>query len=190
VANTRTQTANLVYDAASEVLSGTVPGEHPFHLIAYSGGSRGHTAGVQSELAKEYLHSQAATLSSHFANTPRLLNARGKYIRRGGTLPAGHYICRYVANHPGLRECIQLLRRPDATAIHTPFYPHPLPHGRTDDFFIHGSGPKGSDGCIVPALESERRRLNSAVKNFAGAVILEVRNVSYSLPPALEHQIA
>jgi len=181
--------ANLTYDAVSEVLSGNI-GRYSFRMTAYSGGSRGHRAGVKSALADKYLHNQADTLSSRLATTSEVKDSQGRYKRRGGTLPPGHYVCHYLAHHHAFGECIRLLRSADARAISTPFYPHPILHGRENDFFIHGSGPKGSDGCIVPAIRAERFRLNKAVKQFAGSVILEVKNVSYQLPPELEHQIA
>src|SRR5262249_43453137 len=159
------QTAELIYNAALEILSGTVGREH-FHMIAYSGGSRGHKAGVKPEVAAKYHHSEATMLSSRLVNTAEIKDSNGNYKRRGGTLPAGHYSCRYVAHHPHFGECIQLFRSRDARAIHSPFYPHPIPHGRGTDFFIHGSGPKGSDGCIVPTNEAARHRLNKAIKEF------------------------
>lgn len=183
------QPAILTYDAASEILSGSI-GPNIFRMTAYSGGSRGHRAVVSSALADKYLHKQADTLSSRLATTSEVKDAQGRYKRRGGTLPSGHYACHYLAHHHTFGECIQLLRSLDARAIHTPFYPHTIPHGRGNDFFIHGSGPKGSDGCIVPAIEAERFRLNRAIKQFPGKVVVEVKNVSYQLPPELEHQIA
>ena len=181
--------AELVYNAAAEILSGTVGSEH-FHMIAYSGGSRGHKADVRPKVAKRYLYDQSAMLSSRLATTSEIKDVHGNYLRRGGTLPPGHYSCHYVLHHPTFHECIQLLRGADAMAIHSSFSPYPIPHGRGNDFFIHGSGPKGSDGCIVPANEAERRRLNRAVKQFQGKVTLLVKNVSYMLPAELEHQIA
>ena len=106
MAQTFGQSAQLVYDAARELLTGTIGREPPFHLITYSGGSRGHKANV----------------------TPKQV--------------------------------------------------------------IHGSGPKGSDGCLVPASDGERRRLNQAVKQFQGKVVLQVKNVGYELPAELGGQIA
>ncbi len=185
----KTQIAALTYDAAAEVMAGSIARES-FRMKAFSGGSRGHKAGVKPQQRKLYLHNEADSLSSHLATTAETTDSKGRYKRRGGTLPPGHYTCHYVAHHHTFGECIRLLRHSDARAIQTPFYPHPIPHGRGNDFFIHGSGPKGSDGCIVPAVEAERRRLNRAVKQFAGKVVLQVRNVSYLLPPELEHQIA
>ena len=184
-----TQSAQLVYDAAEEVLSGKIGKEPQFYMKAYSGGSRGHIAGVGAKLAAQYLYGEARTLSSRFANTPRVED-HGRYKRRGGTLPAGHYSCHYVAHHHSFGECIQLLRATDARAIQSQFSPHLIPHYRDDDFFIHGSGPKGSDGCIVPADYPERHRLNRAVKGFSGRVVLLVKNVAYQLPAELEGQFA
>jgi hypothetical protein len=182
-------TAQIVCDAARELLTGTIGKEPPFHLITYSGGSRGHKANVSPKTAAAYLHGQANTLKSRLATT-QTKESQGRYTQRGGTIPPGHYICHYVAHHPAFGECIQLQRTADALAIHSPFSPHPIPHGRGNDFFIHGSGPKGSDGCLVPASDGERRRLNRAVKLFEGRVVLQVKNVSYMLPAELEGQIA
>lgn len=181
--------ATLMYDAAIEILSGTI-GRNAFRMTAYSGGSRGHRTGVKPELATRYLHRESERLSSRMTTTVELKDSQGRYKRRGGTLPPGHYNCEYIAHHHTFGECIRLLRCADARAIRTPFYPHPIPHGRGNDFFIHGSGPKGSDGCIVPAVPAERHRLNRAIKHFPGRVLVEVKNVSYVLPPELEHQIA
>ncbi len=183
------QTAQLVYDAVQELLSGIIGKEPHFYMKAYSGGSRGHKAGVSAKLASNYLYDQATTLSSHLANTPTIED-RGHYKQRGGTLPAGHYSCYYIAHHHIFGECIQLLMATDARSIHSPFSPHPIPDYRHDDFFIHGSGPKGSDGCIVPAHDLERQRLNRAVKDFPGRVVLLVKNVVYQLPAELDGQFA
>jgi hypothetical protein len=180
--------AHLTYDAAQELLSGSVGGERPFCVKAYSGGSRGHQR-VNAKRGALYMHNQASTLSSHFANTPEV-KIGGRYRQRGGTLPAGHYSCHYLAHHHSFGECIELRRLADAKAVHSPFSPYPIPHHRGDDFFIHGSGPKGSDGCIVPEIDLERRRLNRALKEFRGHVILLVKNVAYQLPAELEGQLA
>ena len=188
MANTSPQVAELVYDAALELLTGTVGTEPAFRFVAYSGGSRGHKANVSSKTAAEYLHGQAGTLSSRLATT-QTKESHGHYTQRGGTIPPGHYTCHYIAHHAAFGECIRLLRTSDATAIHSPFSAHPIPHGRGNDFFIHGSGSKGSDGCLVPANDSERRRLNRAVHLFQGKVVLEVKNVAYMLPAELFQSI-
>jgi len=181
--------AELVYDAAREWLSGTIGREPAFHMLAYSCGSRGHKAKVMPEQAKAYLHPTAGTLKSHLATTQEITDKNNAYKQRGGTIPPGHYRCHYLKNHPPFNECIQLTPEKDAHTIHSPFSPFPIPHGRSG-FYIHGSGAKGSDGCIVPANEAERRRLNKAIKNFPGDVMLVVKNVSYMLPAELEGQLA
>ena len=179
--------ARLEYSAASELLTGAI-GSSRFRVVASSGGSRGHKTSVSAKAAGKYLHAQASSLTSHLATT-KTIEKDGKYLQRGGTLPPGHYICDYHAKHAAFGECIQLRQTSDALAIHSPFSPFPIPHGRSG-FFIHGSGPKGSDGCIVPANEVERLRLNKAVRDFPGKVILLVTHVSYMLPAELGGQLA
>ncbi len=95
---------------------------------------------------------------------------------RRGTIAA-----EYVANHKVFKECIFLRPMRDAHAIYSPFASVPIVHHR-GGFFIHGHGPKGSDGCLVPRDESRRKALNSAVKEFDGNVVLEVTHASYMLP--------
>lgn len=180
--------AQLTYDAAREHLSGTVGDEPPFHLLAYSGGSRGHKAGVTLHEAKIYLHNAAGTLKSRLATTKEIKDRQGNYKQRGGTIPPGHYLCLYLTNHSSFHECIQLVAGRDAHAIHSSFSSIPIPLDRRG-FFIHGSGAKGSDGCIVPANEAERHRLNKAVRDFPGNVVLVVKNVGYLLPAELGGQV-
>lgn len=65
---------------------------------------------------------------------------------RGGPLPPGRYRVHPPVRHPRLGPACLL---------------EPLPgnamHGR-DDFWIHGPGPRGSDGCIVPVPDGRARR--------------------------------
>jgi len=174
--------ARLTYDASTEVLRGVIGQNPPFFIRAYSGGSRGHKARVSQPLAEKYLHWQASSFRSRLATTPQRLDAHKAYIERGGTLPQGHYRCHYKHHHAHFGECIYLDRQFDARVIRSPFALSPFSHGRKNDFFIHGGGPKGSDGCIVPQSETERRRLNRAVRDYKGSVTLEVINVPYELP--------
>jgi len=83
------QTRQLVYDAARELLSGTIGRERSFYMKAFSGGSRGHKAAVNPQDAANYLHDQAGALSSRLATTKEIKDAHGLYKQRGGTLPAG-----------------------------------------------------------------------------------------------------
>jgi hypothetical protein len=180
--------ANLEYNAARERLTGSV-GDQPFNVIAYSGGSRGHKPNVAVPLAGKYLYANADSLFSRLATTKTIEKADGSFVQRGGTLPPGHYRCHFVEAHPVFGDCIQLVQTRDALAIHSPFSPYPIPHGRAG-FFIHGAGPKGSDGCIVPANEYDRQKLNAAVRDFTGTVVLHVTHVSYMLPAELSGQLA
>lgn len=188
------ETALLTYDAAKERLWGTIKPARPFVMTAYSGGSRGHREGDPVK----YLYSQAALPSSHLATTAEKLGADGRLTQRGGTLPAGHYICQYLRNHGKLHECIRLKPAQDAKVIQLPpdvalkFGRTWIPHGRNlngEFFYIHGRGPMGSDGCIVPKSPQDLKDLNEAVRDFPGLVILWVKNVSFQLPQELGGRI-
>jgi hypothetical protein len=177
--------ASLTYNAAAEILSGQV-GKDSFHDVAYSGGARGHKATTSAKAAR-YLHSSSLNDSlGRLATTREVYNKQtDTYVQRGGVIPPGHYHCVYVADHPSFHECIRLEQMVDAHAIVSPFARHAIIHGR-GGFFIHGHGPKGSDGCLVPVVESRRRLLNKAVQQFDGRVVLKVTHVSYMLPAELE----
>ena len=178
-----TASATLTFDAAAETLTGVIGNHRPFSMRAYSGGSRGHNPKTSQALAKKYLHSQASSLRSRLATTPERKDAHGNYIERGGTLPPGSYTCHYFHHLPGFGECIRLRPTTRNVAIHSPFASQAIPHGRDmRTFLIHGPGPKGSDGCIVPQPEAERHRFNCAIRDFKGHVVLQVIRVSYLLP--------
>ena len=155
----------LTYDAPTEILSGTIGHQH-FYLRAYSGGGRGSVHPEQWD----------NSLRSHLANTKESASTRG------GTLPAGWYRCEYVQHHRKYGECVQLHRTASSAAIFSPFSAHPIAHGRGDDFFIHGRGEHGSDGCIVPELKGQRLRINHAVKTCPGTVYVQVVGTAYMLP--------
>jgi hypothetical protein len=182
--------AELKYDAEAETLSGTI-GEKSFDIHAFSGGSRGHKqlnakkAKQYANNAKSYRYFEEKSMFSRFANTPTIGEGTKKdpYKQRGGTLPPGHYSCSYIAHHKAFGECIYLKRDAD-TRIHYPTSSGVSLDNRGDDFYIHGSGPKGSDGCIVITDEKERKQLNKGIKQFneKGHVILRVTHVAYLLP--------
>jgi len=178
-------TARLTYNAASGFLTGRI-GNQVFNDSADSGGSRGHKQTTHAK-AKRYLHSTSLNDSlGRMATTRELYDKKSDtYFQRGGTLPSGHYHCVYVENHASFHECIRLDQMCDAHAIVSPFARHSIVHHR-GGFFIHGHGPKGSDGCLVLASETRRKSLNQAVRGFDGRVILEVTHVSYMLPAELE----
>lgn len=177
--------ATLVFNAAAEILSGQIATVR-FHELAHSGGSRGHKA-TCAEKAKRYLHASWRNESlGRLAATPEIYDQKtDTYQQRGGTIPPGHYRCTYVANRSVLHDCIFLDPGRDAHAIFPPFACHAIVHHR-GGFYIHGHGPKCSDGCIVLANELRRRALNWASRKFPGKVILCGTTVSYMLPAELE----
>ncbi|HXB07037.1 MAG TPA: hypothetical protein VNW04_07975 [Puia sp.] len=183
-------TALLTYNAQWEKLTGTIGEEH-FDEHAVSGGSRGHKP-VDDKTANLLLHDEAYMIKSRSPLTQEMkIGPKGKehYIQRGGTIPPGHYICRpdYKPKLGG--EVIYLDPQPDALVYQGPLMDQPVEHGR-NSMFIHGPGPKGSDGCIIFDNNSRRMDLNKAIKHFIkdlhGKVILNVVNDgSFILPPLL-----
>src|SRR5450631_486072 len=164
--------ATLTYNAAAELLSGRI-GSAMFYELACSGGSRGHKL-TSAKKAERYLYESHLNESlGRLATTPEVYKKKtDTYRQRGGTIPPGHYRCMFVQNHPAFGECIFLDPAADAHAINSPFARHPIVHHR-GGFYIHGHGPKGSDGCLVLASETRRKSLNQAVRGFDGRVILD-----------------
>jgi|SRR5579862_913169 len=156
----------LTYSIAREWLEGQIGTTH-FSFHAWSGGGRG----------------QKGSHAEHTSQSYDVFRKERVGVR-GGPLPPGLYICRYVAHHPTFHECIFLeqtltaLLEVDASA-HIRFYDR-------GGFYIHGRGPKGSDGCIVPGSEGDRHRLNQAVKHSTSAVLLKVTDLGMPLPASRE----
>ena len=163
----------LTYDIAKELLYRTV-GKHRFHIRTFSGGGRGKAAGYGAG---------ENTLRSRLSTTV----ADDESGIRGGPLPPGDYICSHVGHHSKFHECIHLKSTASARFINSPSARLPIWHGwpKDGDFYIHGRGKEGSDGCIVPEVPTERIRLNVAIKENPGT-ILTVVHASYMLPAELE----
>ena len=188
-----TASALLTYNAFDETLSGTIPGNDPFLMKAFSGGSRGHKVhpskspaekAIAASIAKENLYDQASGSASWFGNTPEV-KKDGKYVQRGGIIPAGHYACEYCETASVGKDVVKLTGDADSHFVPTRYVYGPFPTGGNkprDGFYIHGHGNKGSDGCIVPDSPSERLRLSYAIRDFDGDVTLWVRHVTYNLP--------
>ena len=152
----------LTYDLAAARLFGTVGGQH-FSMDAVSGGGRGRVKGKPD-----------SSFGSHLSTTQEDAKANV----RGGPLPSGEYACEYLQNHPPFHECIHL--RPLTSTQHL-LLTRVGGHRGLNSFYIHGRGPKGSDGCIVPFNHAERHRLNLAVRDNPGTH-LKVINAAYALP--------
>lgn len=96
----------------------------------------------------------------------------------GGPLPPGTYEMQHQESHGTFGECIYL----------RPVQIQELILGITEykkrsGFFIHGRGDRGSDGCIVPYIPSQRTQLNHALKQHGAHVSLQV--VDPWMPPHL-----
>jgi hypothetical protein len=160
--------AMLIYDIQSELLHGDVGGRQ-FRVHAVSGGGRG------SKLKPE-----GDELMRSWSFWTKEIAAHGREKRvRGGVIPPGVYTCRYVQHHPTFHECIYLEQTVTSLLASDPVSPTGVRlHGR-DGFYIHASGPKGSDGCIVVPDEAQRRCLNQVIRDHNGTAL---RVVSPYLP--------
>ena len=76
----------------------------------------------------------------------------------GGPIPPGAYAIHPPARHPHLGLSAQLT------------HPRWRPMGR-DGFFIHGRGPHGSDGCIVPTDPTKFQTLMTALSEAHGGTL-------------------
>lgn len=163
-------TNSLTYSIATEWLRGSI-GHDDFSMHVLSGGGRGRKGGgAEHDWASYNVFRKEKTTSAGHTH--------------GGPLPPGIYVCRYTGHHPKFHECIYLeqtitsILKVDANA-RVKFYDR-------DAFYIHGRGPHGSDGCIVPEDETERGRLNKAIKNAAYTVLLIVKEEGLPLPASRE----
>jgi hypothetical protein len=148
--------ARLVYDPAAERLTGRVAGT-PVDLRACSGGRRG------------------ATDPSRRLDTAESWDQG----RVGGPLPAGRYAVVWLGDYvgwSGRRFGPACFLRPDpGTRMRI------AASGRVwHDFLIHGPGPGGSEGCLVPvpAPACERLMALLAARVDEPVGLLEVAAVS------------
>ncbi|HMN44006.1 MAG TPA: hypothetical protein PKE27_05510 [Povalibacter sp.] len=150
----------LRYSIADEMLYGTVAGKS-FSMKACSGGGRGSSAGLQRKDVAHWNSQKKAPAAFDEAN-------------RGGPLPAGHYLAVYIGPYKTFGECARL----DQTLTSMLYSDLSSAAGvsvtERDGFLIHGEGPKGSDGCIVPASKVALKKLLSALKAANRPVLLEV----------------
>ena len=161
----------LTYSIAGEFLEGSVEAER-FSLRAFSGGGRGRkgTGAEHSLSSYDFFRQEKDTSSGHI---------------HGGPIPPGFYFCQYVPSHPKFHECIELVQtitsviQVDGAGLRSV---------DRDGFYIHGSGPHGSDGCIVipKDTEDDRLRLNIAVKNAQSTVMVRVVEPGMPLPAVRE----
>ena len=133
----------LTYYLFEGILVGNV-GERRFHIPALSGGGGGSTK------------SPAADSTNNPYMTGLKTGETKDGHRHGGAIPVGKYRISPPVHNPHLGLAAQL----------TPSGTQPM-YGR-GGFFIHGRGPHGSDGCIVPLHVGEFKALMGALRASKG----------------------
>jgi|ERR1035441_7418946 hypothetical protein len=141
-------TANLTYYIFEGLLTGFVEARR-FHITALSGGAGGTTKA-----------NTATTGNNPYAVGLKTTGpAKSAGHVHGGPIPPGTYSIQKPANHPHLGLSARL------------DHPHWRPMGR-DGFFIHGRGPHGSDGCIVPLDMTQFIDLMNALTKSNGGTLV------------------
>jgi len=139
---------NLTYYVLEGLLVG-VSGARMFHILALSGGAGGSTKkSVTDAVNNPYMEA----LKTKGA-------AASKGHVHGGPLPPGKYVVHTPAHHPHLGLSARL------------DHPRFRPMGR-DGFYIHGRGPHGSDGCIVPLDKAQFNDLMKALTDSHGGTLV------------------
>jgi hypothetical protein len=139
-------TANLTYYIFEGVLAGSV-NEMTVQISAVTGGGGGSTKHTPSDsMNNPYMYGLKTASIGH-------------QHQHGGPIPLGTYKISPPAHHPHLG----LSARLDPAK--------PLPNNR-GGFFIHGRGPHGSDGCIVPTDASKFRGLMHELTLSQGGTLI------------------
>lgn len=119
-------TANLTYYLFEGVLVGSI-GRDFIHISALSGGGGGSTKHVTDD-----------SVNNPYMYAFKEVDNKKKHLHvHGGPIPPGKYTILPSGDHKKLGFSAKLEPQ------------HRLPNDR-GGFYIHGPGPHGSDGCIVP----------------------------------------
>ena len=141
--------AQLTFYLSEGVLTGYVAGKW-INIYALSGGGGG--------TKKKSGPDEPGTV-----NNPYRTGQRERGSVRGGPLPAGRYeIGTPIAWHHGRAARLTPSVSADKFTNIT---------GRDGGFLIHGRGPKGSDGCIVPKYPADFQELMDGLANDKGGVL-------------------
>ena len=138
--------AQLTYYLFEGVLVGTADGR-PFHILALSGGGGGSTKAAPAD-----------STNNPYMTGLKTRDSKKSHVH-GGAIPPGKYIIAVPAQHPHLGRSAQL----------TPVGSQPM-YGR-GGFYIHGRGPHGSDGCIVPLNTQQFAELMQALERVKGGAL-------------------
>lgn len=135
--------ADLTYFIQEGVLVGKV-GERPFHILAVSGGGGGST-----------VNRPAASMNNPYMEAFKSVHGPKHSAHvHGGPIPPGRYRIQPPGPfHHGIAAQL-VLERGGST--------------HRSGFYIHGRGPHGSDGCIVPLDPKQFRQLMAALKTSRG----------------------
>jgi hypothetical protein len=150
--------AILTYYIFEGILVGRAGGRS-FHIFALSGGGGGSKSPKPGWVAGDVV------------NNPYLTGLKEEDSksghRHGGPLPVGRYkIAKPEPNHEGKGRWASLI--PD---------PHNVMMTR-GGFAIHGRGPHGSDGCIVPTNPADFQHLMNALEADGGGVLQVLSSMS------------
>ena len=133
--------ASLVYYIFEGLLVGFI-GTKLVHVAAMSGGAGGSTKHRPTDVANNPYMEGLKTVSGKAGHT------------HGGPIPPGRYTIAEPARHPHLGLSAALIAY--------------CPTMGRGGFYIHGRGPHGSDGCIVPLEKSQFDKLMSALEASKG----------------------
>ncbi len=140
--------ANLTYSIVDRLLNGTANGV-AIDIKALSGGGGGSTR-----------HGENSDTNNPSSTSVKTKG--GKVHQHGGPCPTGRYRILAPSRHPHLGLSCRL----------DPYDAEQTRHmmGR-DGFYIHGRGPHGSDGCIVP-LEKFQDLMTALAKDRGGVLVV------------------
>jgi hypothetical protein len=152
-----TGSAQLTYAILEGLLTGRAAGR-ALHIFALSGGGGGSTSTAEGWVDGRTVNNPYRT-GLKTVDRPR--------HRHGGPIPVGRYtILRPEPNHHGHGRWATLV-------------PDPGNHmtGR-DGFGIHGRGPHGSDGCVVPTNRAVFHLLMDALGEDGGGTLHVVSSMA------------
>lgn len=140
--------ASLTYYIVEGVLTGIVDGK-VVHVLAASGGGGGTTR-------------PTGPAAPAAVNNPYRTGQLTTRTTRGGPIPVGLYSIEKPERwHHGRAARLEPANPASFQRI----------TGRSGGFLIHGRGPVGSDGCIVPLLPSDFQTLMDGLEKDDGGTL-------------------